>query len=117
MSKAYNKLLTSTNTISQETVLQERIDKARVYMERYILETVALIKHVANDQKQHRALVESSYSHTLSMLKSQSENVSTALEIITGQFEEDNTIDETLVREQVSETPKKKKKGATAAKN
>lgn len=117
MSKAYNKLLTSSNTVSQEIVLQERIDKARVYMERYILETVALIKHVANDQKQHRALVESSYSHTLSMLKSQSANVSTALEIITGQFEEDNTIDETLVREHVSETPKKKKKKpSTAAK-
>jgi len=113
MSKAYNKLLTSTNTISQETVLQERIDKARVYMERYILETVALIKHVANDQKQHRAIVESSYSHTLTMLRSQSENVRTALEIITGQYEEKNTIDEALV----SEVPKRQKKKATATKN
>jgi hypothetical protein len=91
ISRSYNKLIQSSS-LSQESILQQRIDKARVYMERYISETMSLMRHVVNDQKRHRELVESSYSHTLSILKSQSEGIHTALEILTDQYEE-NTID------------------------
>ena len=112
MSRSYNKLIQSSS-LSQESILQQRIDKARVYMERYITETMSLMRHVVNDQKRHRELVESSYSHTLSILKSQSEGINTALEILTDQYEENNTVDQTLV----SEAPKKPKKKATGIKN
>jgi hypothetical protein len=112
MSRSYNKLIQSSS-LSQESILQQRIDKARVYMERYITETMILMRHVVNDQKRHRELVESSYSHTLNILKSQSEGIHTALEILTDQYEENNTVDQTLV----SEVPKKPKKKASGTKN
>jgi len=112
MSRSYNKLIQSSS-LSQESILQQRIDKARVYMERYMNETMNLMRHVVNDQKRHRELVESSYSHTLSILKSQSEGIHTALEILTDQYEENNTVDQTLI----SEAPKKPKKKASATKN
>lgn len=104
ISRSYNKLIQSSS-LSQESILQQRIDKARIYMERYISETMSLMRHVVNDQKRHRELVESSYSHTLSILKAQSEGINTALEILTDQYEENNIVDLP-----VSEPLKKQKK-------
>lgn len=109
MCSTYSKMIGSKGDMSEETVLQGRIDKARVYIEEYITETCSLIKRVTNDQKLHRQLVESSYSHTLAVLKTQSNAINTALEILTGEYKEDNTIDETLV-DTVDEV--KPKKGA-----
>jgi hypothetical protein len=97
LSSTYNKMIGSKGDISEESMLQGRIDKARVYIEEYITETCLLIKRVTNDQKLHRQLVESSYSHTLAVLKTQSSAINTALEILTGEYNEDNIIDETLV--------------------
>jgi hypothetical protein len=97
MSSMYSKMIGSKGDISEESMLQGRIDKARVYIEEYITETCSLIKRVTNDQKLHRQLVESSYSHTLAVLKTQSNAINTALEILTGEYKEDNTIDEALV--------------------
>ena len=97
MSSIYSKMIGSKGDMSEESMLQGRIDKARVYIEEYITETCSLIKRVTNDQKLHRQLVESSYSHTLAVLKTQSNAINTALEILTGEYKEDNVIDETLV--------------------
>ena len=97
LSSTYNKMIGSKGDMSEESMLQGRIDKARVYIEEYITETCSLIKRVTNDQKLHRQLVESSYSHTLAVLKTQSSAINTALEILTGEYKEDNVIDETLV--------------------
>ena len=97
LSSMYSKLIGSKGDMSEESVLQGRIDKARVYIEEYTTETCSLIKRVTNDQKLHRQLVESSYSHTLAVLKTQSSAINTALEILTGEYKEDNTIDESLV--------------------
>jgi len=97
LSATYNKLIGSNGALSEETVLQGRIDKARVYIEEYITESCSLINRVKNDQKLHRQLVESSYSHTLAVLKTQTAAINTALQILTGEYKEDNTIDETLV--------------------
>jgi hypothetical protein len=97
LSSTYNKMIGSKDTVSEESMLQGRIDKARVYFEEYITETCSLIKRVTNDQKLHRQLVESSYSHTLAVLKTQSSAINTALEILTGEYKEDNTIDDTLI--------------------
>jgi len=107
LSSTYNKMIGSRGDISEESMLQGRIDKARVYIEEYITETCSLIKRVINDQKLHRQLVESSYSHTLAVLKTQSSAINTALEILTGEYKEDNTIDEALV-ETVDEVKPKK---------
>jgi ribosome recycling factor len=107
LSATYNKMIYSKGDLSEESMLQGRIDKARVYIEEYITETCSLIKRVTNDQKLHRQLVESSYSHTLSVLKTQSRTISTALEIITGEYKEDNTIDETLIDTADEVKPKK----------
>jgi hypothetical protein len=106
MSSIYSKMISSKGDMSEESMLQGRIDKARVYIEEFITETCCLIKRVTNDQKLHRQLVESSYSHTLSVLKSQTNAINTALEILTGEYKEDNTIDESLV-EQEEVKPKK----------
>ena len=97
MSSMYSKFIGSKGDMSEESVLQGRIDKARVYIEEYITETCSLIKRVTNDQKLHRQLVESSYSHTLAVLKTQSSAINTALEILTGEYKEDTVIDESLV--------------------
>jgi hypothetical protein len=97
MSSMYSKMIGSKGDVSEESMLQGRIDKARVYIEEYITETCSLIKRVTNDQKLHRQLVESSYSHTLAVLKTQSSAINTALEILTGEYKEDNIIDESLV--------------------
>ena len=97
LSSTYNKIIGSKGDMSEETVLQGRIDKARVYIDEYITENCSLIKRVTNDQKLHRQLVESSYSHTVAILKSQSSAINRALEILTGEYKEDNTIDETLI--------------------
>jgi hypothetical protein len=107
LSSTYNKMIGSKGDVSEESMLQGRIDKARVYIEEYITETCSLVKRVTNDQKLHRQLVESSYSHTLAVLKTQSSAINTALEILTGEYKEDNTIDETLV-ETVDEVKPKK---------
>jgi hypothetical protein len=97
MSSMYSKIIDSKGDISEETMLQGRIDKARVYIDEYITETCSLIKRVVNDQKVHRQLVESSYSHTITVLKTQSNAINRVLEILTGEYKEDNTIDETLI--------------------
>jgi hypothetical protein len=97
MSSIYSKMIGSSGDISDESMLQGRIDKARVYIEEYITETCSLIKRVVNDQKLHKQLVESSYSHTIAVLKTQSNAINTALEILTGEYKEDTTIDETLI--------------------
>jgi hypothetical protein len=97
MSSIYTKMIGSKGDMSEESMLQERIDKARAYIDEYIAESGLLIKRVTNDQKLHRQLVESSYSHTLAVLKTQSSAINTALEILTGEYKEDNTIDETLI--------------------
>lgn len=97
MSSIYSKMIGYKGDMPEETMLQGRIDKARVYIEEYITETCSLIKRVVNDQKLHRQLVESSYSHTLSVLKSQTNAINTALEILTGEYKEDTIIDETLL--------------------
>jgi hypothetical protein len=111
ISATYNKMISKTD-ISEECMLQGRIDKARVYIEEYITETCSLIKRVVNDQKLHRQLVENSYSHTLAVLKTQSNAIHTALEILTGEYKEDNSIDESLVvtseEVKVKKTSKKK---------
>ena len=107
MSSIYSKIIGSKGDMSDETMLQGRIDKARVYIDEYITETCCLIKRVTNDQKLHRQLVESSYSHTLSVLKLQTNAIKTALEILTGEYKEDNTIDESLVGEVDEVKPKK----------
>uniref|UniRef100_A0A6C0DJL4 DUF2130 domain-containing protein n=1 Tax=viral metagenome TaxID=1070528 RepID=A0A6C0DJL4_9ZZZZ len=108
ISSTYNKLISSKGDVSEESMLQGRIDKARVYIEEYITESVSLINRIKNDQKLHRNLVESSYSHTLAVLKTQSNAINTALEIITGEYKEDNTIDETLVDNKAEEIKPKK---------
>jgi len=101
----YSKLI-STSDISEESMLQGRIDKARIYIEEYIAETSCLIKRVTNDYKLHKQLVESSYSHTLSVLKSLSAAINTALEILTGEYKEDNMVDTALAQE-ITDPPKK----------
>jgi hypothetical protein len=107
MSSIYNKMIRSNGDISEESMLQGRIDKARVYIEEYITETCSLIKRVTNDQKLHRQLVESSYSHTLAVLKTQSNTINTALEILTGEYKENNIIDETIIDTVEEVKPKK----------
>ena len=107
MSSIYSKMIGSKGDISEESILQGRIDKARVYIDEYISETCCLIKRVTNDQKLHRQLVESSYSHTLTVLKTQSSAINTALEILTGEYKEDNTIDDTLIDTAEEVKPKK----------
>ena len=62
---------------------------------------------VKNDQKQFRDLVERSYSHTIAVLKKQMTSINTALENLTGEYKEDNTIDETLIDTADEVKPKK----------
>ena len=107
----YNKLITSNNLESKEHELQTGIEKARVYIERYLSSSSELIRSVTNDKKRHLQIVEQTYSSTLSSLKSQGEMIRTALEIMTGEHIEDTNVDESIVAE-INDTKKpiKKKK-------
>jgi len=109
LSSTYNKLIASKGYLSQESMLQERIDKARVYIEEYITESCSLINRVTNDQKILKKHIESTFSHTLAELKKHSTCINTALEIITGEYKEDTSIDESLIEDEIS-TPKKQVK-------
>ena len=109
LSSTYNKLIASKGYLSQESMLQERIDKARVYIEEYINESCSLITRVANDQKILKKHIESTFSHTLAELRKHYTCINTVLEIITGEYKEDTNIDETLIEDETS-TPKKQQK-------
>jgi uncharacterized membrane-anchored protein YhcB (DUF1043 family) len=113
LSSTYNKLIASKGYLSQESMLQERIDKARVYIEEYITESTLLISRVTNDQKILKKHIESTFSHTLAELKKHSTCINTALEIITGEYKEDTSIDESLIEDETS-TPKKQVKKKTS---
>lgn len=95
----YNKLISSNDLESKQHELQTGIEKARVYIERYITSSSDLIKSVTNDKKRHLQIVEQTYSSTLSSLKSQGEMIRTALEIMTGEYIEDTIVDESVIAE------------------
>lgn len=109
LSSTYNKLIASKGYLSQESMLQERIDKARVYIEEYTTESCSLINRVTNDQKILKKHIESTFSHTLAELRKHYTCINTVLEIITGEYKEDTNIDETLIEDETS-TPKKQQK-------
>ena len=106
----YKRLIGSKGDISESTILQPRIDKARVYIEQYITEASSLMKRVVNDKKRHLEIVESSYSSTIASLKTQSSAISTVLSILTGEYVEDTTIDPTLIPESEPSKPKRQGK-------
>jgi hypothetical protein len=103
----YKKLIGSKGDVSETTILQPRIDKARVYIDQYITESSSLMKRVVNDKKRHLEIVESSYSSTIASLKTQGEAIATVLSILTGEYVEDTTIDPTLISESEPAKPKR----------
>jgi hypothetical protein len=106
----YKKLIGSKGDISETTILQPRIDKARVYIDQYITEASSLMKRVVNDKKRHLEIVESSYSSTIASLKTQGAAIATVLSILTGEYVEDTSIDPTLIAEPEPSKPKKQSK-------
>jgi len=103
----YKKLIGSKGDISETTILQPRIDKARVYIDQYITEASSLMKRVVNDKKRHLEIVESSYSSTIASLKTQGAAIATVLSILTGEYVEDTSIDPTLIAEPEPSKPKR----------
>jgi hypothetical protein len=104
------KKLSCSGTLSEDVILQNRIDKARVYIDQYILESSTIMKRLVNDKKRHLELVETTYSYTIGSLKSQAAAISTALSILTGEHIEDTIIDPILIPESEAVKPKKKSK-------
>jgi len=103
----YKSLIGSKGDVSETTILQPRIDKARVYIDQYISEASSLMKRVVNDKKRHLEIVESSYSSTIASLKTQGAAIATVLSILTGEFVEDTSIDPTLISEPEPSKPKR----------
>jgi hypothetical protein len=103
----YKSLIGSKGDVSETTILQPRIDKARVYIDQYITEASSLMKRVVNDKKRHLEIVESSYSSTIASLKTQGAAIATVLSILTGEYVEDTSIDPTLIAEPEPSKPKK----------
>jgi hypothetical protein len=106
----YKKLIGSMGDVSETTILQPRIDKARVYIDQYITEASSLMKRIVNDKKRHLEIVESSYSSTIASLKTQGAAIATVLSILTGEYVEDTSIDPTLIGEPEPSKPKKSTK-------
>jgi len=106
----YKSLIGSKGDVSETTILQPRIDKARVYIDQYISEASSLMKRVVNDKKRHLEIVESSYSSTIASLKTQGAAIATVLSILTGEFVEDTSIDPTLISEPEPSKPKRQMK-------
>ena len=115
LSNTFSKLITSSSSKRDESeIFQERIDKARVYIQEYISEAVLLMKRVAIDQKAHKQLVESSYAHTINALKTQSGVIKNAMDILTGEITDDIVVDEPAAPD-VAVTPARGKKGVKKA--
>jgi hypothetical protein len=110
LSSTYSRLTATKGYLSQESVLQARIDKARVYIEEYTTESCLLINRVTNDQKVIKKNIENSFLHTLNTIKTQSACINTALEIITGEYKEDIVIDETIILPDADEEKPKPKR-------
>jgi hypothetical protein len=106
----YKSLIGSKGDVSESTILQPRIDKARVYIDQYITEASSLMKRVVNDKKRHLEIVESSYSSTIASLKTQGAAIATVLSILTGEYVEDTSIDPTLIAEPEPSKPKRQGK-------
>ena len=106
----YKSLIGSKGDVSEATILQPRIDKARVYIAQYITEASSLMKRVVNDKKRHLEIVESSYSSTIASLKTQGAAIATVLSVLTGEYVEDTTIDPTLISESEPSKPKRSAK-------
>lgn len=104
------KKLSGSGIVSEDVILQSRIDKARVYIDQYISESSTIIKRLINDKKRHLELVETTYSYTITSLKSQASAITTALSILTGEYVEDTAIDPTLILESEPSKPKKSAK-------
>ena len=105
----YTKRLVSQGGLSEESILQPIIDKAKIYVDQYLLEASNLMKRIVNDKKRHLDIVESTYSNTIASLKTQNAAINTVFEILCGSYKEDMVIDESLIQDPVISLKKSKK--------
>lgn len=99
----FNSSLTVTE--SEEPIFQQRIDQAKVFLEKMVTRLTKLITKLGVDKKQHLALIEANAQNTVSELKYQITDLSTTINIMMGTQESaSNEIDE----EEKSEVPLKK---------
>ena len=95
-----------TVTESEEPIFQQRIDQAKVFLEKMVTRLTKLITKLGVDKKQHLALIEANAQNTISELKYQITDLSTTINIMLGTQESAfNYIEE---EQEKSEVPLKK---------
>ena len=93
-------------TESEEPIFQQRIDQAKVFLEKMVTRLTKLITKLGVDKKQHLALIEANAQNTISELKYQITDLSTTINIMLGTQESAfNYIEE---EQEKSEVPLKK---------
>ena len=99
----FNSSLTVTE--SEEPIFQQRIDQAKVFLEKMVTRLTKLITKLGVDKKQHLALIEANALNTISELKYQITDLSTTINLMMGTQE---SVSDNIAEEEKSEAPLKK---------
>ena len=99
----FNSSLTVTE--SEEPIFQQRIDQAKVFLEKMVTRLTKLITKLGVDKKQHLALIEANAQNTISELKYQITDLSTTINLMMGTQE---SVSDNIAEEEKSEAPLKK---------
>jgi hypothetical protein len=94
---------------SEEPIFQQRIDQAKVFLEKMVTRLTKLITKLGVDKKQHLALIEANSQNTISELKYQITDLSTTINIMMGtQDSGSEELDQEESEAPVKKSPRKK---------
>lgn len=94
---------------SEEPIFQQRIDQAKVFLEKMVTRLTKLITKLGVDKKQHLALIEANSQNTISELKYQITDLSTTINIMMGAQESgSDELDQEESEAPVKKSPRKK---------
>jgi len=103
----FNSSLTVTE--SEEPIFQQRIDQAKVFLEKMVTRLTKLITKLGVDKKQHLALIEANSQNTISELKYQITDLTTTINIMMGTQESGSEeLDQEESEAPVKKSPRKK---------
>ena len=80
----FNTALSSRDSDSDEPMFQQRIEQAKGYLERMISRAAKLITKIGVDKKQYLALIDANCQYSISELKYQITDLTTAIQILLG---------------------------------
>ena len=84
----FNKHLSITETKEDTLFYQERIERAKVFLDQTITRGTKLIKRVVSDKQEQIKMIELSTSHVISELKHQHADITSSIDTLLGTYSE-----------------------------